>query len=114
MKLSRSKLKQIITEEIDRMEEIKNDAVQIATMQAAAQEQSVNNSDDIQILQDIAATVKTLAHLVSGLSDKSMQGACIAPLNSFHEIIDQVSVDADDRPNTTPTQWGESESAPPE
>ena len=114
MKLSRARLKQIITEEMDRMEEIKNDAVQIATMQAAAQGDASNQSSDTEILQNIAGAVKALAHLISGLSDKSMQAACLAPLNSLHGIIDEVSVDVDDRPNTTPTQWGESESAPPE
>jgi len=125
MKLSRARLKQIITEEVDRMEEVKNDTVQLAAMQAQggapegtfqaqAQVDQVNGGSDEQILQDLAGALVSLSHLISGLSDKSMQAACLAPLNSLHGIIDKVSVDVDDRPNTTPTQWGESESAPPE
>jgi len=114
MKLSRKRLKQIITEEVDRMEEIKNDAVQLATLQAMAQGEAVNKSSDPEIIQQIQHAVKALAHLVSGLSDKSMQAACQGPLNSFHEVIDEVHADTDDRARTTPTQWGESETAPPE
>ena len=109
MKLSRTRLKQIISEELDRVEEIKNDAVQLATMQAMAQGEAVNKSSDPEIIQQIQHAVKALSHLVSGLSDGSMKGACMAPLNSFQEALDQVHTDVDDRPNTTSTQWGENE-----
>ena len=109
MKLTRTRLKQIISEELERMEEIKNDAVQLATMQAAEQEQAVNGSSDADILKQIQHGVKALAHLVSGLTDGSMKGACMGPLNSFQEVLDQVHSDADGRPSTTPTQWGENE-----
>ena len=112
MKLTRNRLKQIISEELDRVEEIKNDAVQLATLQAMAQGEAVNKSSDPEIIQQIQHAVKALSHLVSGLSDGSMKGACMGPLNSFQEVLDQVHSDADDRPNTTPTQWGESETAP--
>ena len=112
MKLSRTRLKQIIAEELDRVEEVKNDAVQLATLQAMAQGEAVNQSSDPEINQQIQHAVKALAHLVSGLTDGSMKGACQAPLNSFQEVLDQVHSDADDRPNTTPTQWGEGEAAP--
>jgi hypothetical protein len=112
MKLSRTRLKQIIAEEIDRVEEVKNDAVQLATLQAMAQGDAVNQSSDPEIIQQIQHAVKALAHLVSGLTDGSMKGACQAPLNSFQEVLDQVHSDADDRPSTTPGQWGESETAP--
>jgi hypothetical protein len=115
MKLSRSRLKQIITEELERVEEIKNDAVQLATLQAVAQGEAVNKSSDPEILQQIQHAVKALSHLVSGLSDGSMKGACQAPLNSFQEALDNVGFDVDsrsnvdDRPNTTSTSWGENE-----
>tara|TARA_R110002126_G_scaffold263981_1_gene406876 strand:- start:2590 stop:2928 length:339 start_codon:yes stop_codon:yes gene_type:complete len=109
MKLSRSRLKQIITEELDRVEEVKNDAVQLATMQAMAQGDAVNKSSDPEIIQQIQHAVKALAHLVSGLTDGSMKGACQAPLNSFQEVLDQVHSDVDDRPDMTSTQWGENE-----
>jgi len=112
MKLSRIRLKQIISEELDRVEEVKNDAVQLATLQAMAQGEAVNQSSDPEIIQQIQHAVKALSHLVSGLSDGSMKGACMAPLNSFQEALDSVHTDVDDRPNTTPTQWGESEAAP--
>ena len=112
MKLSRTRLKQIIAEEIDRVEEVKNDAVQLATLQAMAQGDAVNQSSDPEIIQQIQHAVKALAHLVSGLTDGSMKGACQAPLNSFQEVLDQVHSDTDDRPSTTPGQWGESETAP--
>tara|TARA_R110000751_G_scaffold104978_1_gene200595 strand:+ start:507 stop:845 length:339 start_codon:yes stop_codon:yes gene_type:complete len=109
MKLSRSRLKQIITEELDRVEEVKNDAVQLATMQAMAQGDAVNKSSDPEIIQQIQHAVKALAHLVSGLTDGSMKGACQGPLNSFQEVLDQVHSDVDDRPNATSSNWGENE-----
>jgi hypothetical protein len=109
MKLSRSRLKQIISEELERMGEVKNDAVQLATLQAMAQGDAVNQSSDPEIIQQIQHAVKALAHLVSGLTDGSMKGACQAPLNSFQEVLDQVHSDVDDRPSTTPGQWGENE-----
>lgn len=113
MKLSRARLKQIVTEEISRLEEVSNEEVQIATMQAMAQGEAVNNSSDPEIIQQIQMAVTALAHLVSGLTDGSMKGACMAPLNSFQEAIAQISAEVpDDRPNTTPNQWGESETAP--
>jgi len=113
MKLSRARLKQIVTEEIRRMDEVSNEEVQIATMQAMAQGEAVNNSSDPEIIQQIQMAVTALAHLVSGLTDGSMKGACMGPLNSFQEVIAQVSTEVpDDRPNTTPNQWGESETAP--
>lgn len=112
MKLTKQRLKQIISEEFTRLNEIKNEEVQIATMQAMAQGDAVNNSSDPEIIQQIQHAVTALSHLVSGLSDGSMKGACMGPLNSFKEVVDQVHVDTDDRPNSTPTQWGESETAP--
>ena len=112
MKLTRTRLKQIISEELERVEEIKNDAVQLATMQAMAQGDAINNSSDPEIIQQIQHAVTALSHLVSGLSDGSMKGACMGPLNSFQEAIDQIHVDTDDRPSSTPGQWGESETAP--
>ena len=53
MKLSRARLKQIVTEEIRRMDEVSNEEVQIATMQAMAQGEAVNNSSDPEIIQQI-------------------------------------------------------------
>lgn len=113
MKLSKRRLKQIVTEEISRLEEVSNEEVQLATMHAVAQGEAVNNSSDSEIMQQIQMAVKALAHLVSGLSDGSMKGACMAPLNSFQEAIAQVGTDiTDDRPSSTPGQWGEGETAP--
>ena len=109
MKLSRARLKQIISEELDRVEEVKNDAGQLATLQAMAQGEAVNQSSDPEIVQQIQHAVKALSHLVSGLSDGSMKGACMGPLNSFQEVLGQVHSDVDDRPSTTPGQWGENE-----
>ena len=111
MKISKARLKQIISEELNRLEEVKNEEVQLATLQAMAQGEAVNQSSDPEIVQQIQHAVKALSHLVSGLSDGSMKGACLAPLNSFQEVLDQVHSDADDRPTTTPSQWGESEAA---
>ena len=113
MQLTKKRLKQIISEELDRMEEIKNDAVQLATLQRAVdQEQAVNNSSDGDIIKQIEHNVNVLAHLVSGLSDGSIRGACMGPLNSFQNVFDQIRHDVDDRPSSTPNQWGESETAP--
>jgi hypothetical protein len=117
MNITKRKLKQIILEELDRLEEVSNEEVQIATMQAVAQGEAVNNSTDAEIMQQVHMAVKALAHLVSGVSDGSMQGALMGPLNSFQEAISAIEADIndisrDDRPNTTPNQWGESETAP--
>lgn len=115
MQLTRKRLKQIISEELNRLEEVKNEEVQLATMQAMAQGDAVNNSSDPEILQQIEHAVTAISHLVSGLSDGSMKGACMAPLNSFQAVFDSVNSEADgadDRPSSTPTQWGESETAP--
>jgi hypothetical protein len=115
MKLSRSRLKQIINEEFERVEEVKNDAVQLATLQAMAQGEAVNKSSDPEIIQQIQHAVTALEHLVSGLSDVSTKGTCMAPLNSFQNALDTVNFDVnsqsgvDDRPNATSTNWGENE-----
>ena len=109
MKLTTARLKKIISEELDRLNEVKNEEVQLATMQAMAQGDAVNSSSDPEIVQQIQHAVKALSHLVSGLSDGSMKGACMGPLNSFQQVLDQVHSDVDDRPSTTPTQWGENE-----
>tara|TARA_R110000824_G_scaffold17870_1_gene71645 strand:- start:816 stop:1175 length:360 start_codon:yes stop_codon:yes gene_type:complete len=116
MKLSRSKLKQIISEELERVEEIKNDAVQLATMQAVAQGEAVNKSSDTEIIDKIQHAVTALEQLISGLKDGDAKGICTGPLNSFQDALRQIDHSAntnnnpdDDRPSTTPTSWGENE-----
>lgn len=116
MKLSRSKLKQIIAEELGRVEEIKNDAVQLATMQAVAQGEAVNKSSDPEIIDKMNHAITALEHLISGLSDVDIKGACMGPLNSFQDAMREIDHSAntnsnpdDDRPSSTPTSWGENE-----
>lgn len=93
MKLTRQKLKQIVLEELNRLDEVSNEEVQVATAQAMAQGDMVNGSSDGQILANIDKTLNVLVHLISGLTDKSMQGACEAPINSLRDVLDQIKRD---------------------
>lgn len=93
MNITRKRLKQIISEELDLLSEVKNEEVQLVTMQANEQNDAVNNSSDEMIIQQIQKTIQGLAHLVSGLSDGAMRGACTAPLNSFQQVFDAIGPD---------------------
>lgn len=90
-KFTRSQLKKIITEEVQRMEEIKNDAVKLATMQD--QMNQINGGGDDQLVIDISAMCDEMIDPISRLSDKSMQGALLQSLEMLRDIVGQISQD---------------------
>jgi hypothetical protein len=90
-KFTRSQLKKIITEEIQRMEEIKNDAVKLATMQD--QMNKINGGGDDQLIIDISAMCDEMIDPISRISDGSMQGAMLQSLEVLRDIVSQISQD---------------------
>jgi len=81
MKLSRKRLKQIIIEEVQRVEEIKNDAVKLATMQD--QMNQINGGGDDQLIIDLSAMCDEMIDPINRLSDGSMQGALLQSLEGL-------------------------------
>ena len=90
-KFTRSQLKKIITEEVQRMEEIKNDAVQLATMQD--QISQINGGGDDQLIIDISAMCDEMIDPINRLSDGSMQGALLQSLEGLKVIVGQIAQD---------------------
>lgn len=90
-KFTRSRLKKIITEEVQRMEEIKNDAVKLATMQD--QMNKINGGGDDQLIIDISAMCDEMIDPISRISDGSMQGALLQSLEVLRDIVGQISQD---------------------
>jgi len=90
-KFTRSQLKKIITEEVQRMEEIKNDAVQLATMQD--QMSQINGGGDDQLIVDISAMCDEMIDPINRLSDGSMQGALLQSLEGLKTIVGQIAQD---------------------
>ena len=76
MKITKRRLKQIITEELMGLSEVDNNQVQIATAQDRMENANDNMKDPIQ-----------------NLSDKSMQGAMVAQIDSILQIIAQINDD---------------------
>jgi len=91
MKLSRKRLKQIIAEEIQRVEEIKNDAVQLATMQD--QMSQINGGGDDQLIIDLSSMCDEMIDPISRLSDGSMQGALRLSLDNLRAIVGEIAQD---------------------
>jgi len=74
-------LKQIIIEEVQRVEEIKNDAVKLATMQD--QMNQINGGGDDQLIIDLSAMCDEMIDPINRLSDGSMQGALLQSLEGL-------------------------------
>jgi hypothetical protein len=95
MKITKSRLKQIISEELARLDEIDNAQVQIQTAQSMMDD--ANRSGDTNIQEEILALISKLGESIQKLSDPSMKGAMAAQLDSFKTIFDNVQQDIEDR-----------------
>jgi len=91
MKLSRKRLKQIIIEEVQRVEEIKNDAVKLATMQD--QMNQINGGGDDQLIIDLSVMCDEMIDPINRLSDASMQGALLQSLEGLKTIVGEIAQD---------------------
>jgi len=81
-------LKQIIIEEVQRVEEIKNDAVKLATMQD--QMNQINGGGDDQLIIDLSAMCDEMIDPINRLSDGSMQGALLQSLEGLKTIVGEI------------------------
>jgi len=95
MKITRAKLKQIITEEVNRMEEVKNDRVELATMQS--QMDKINGSEDGTLIIQIGGMCDQMIDPISRLTDGSMQGALANQLQVFQQLVADISNDFGER-----------------
>lgn len=107
MKLTRNRLKQIIKEEISRLDEIKPEEAAISTAKSAADQAAriqgyataedamdrVNGSEDPELLNQIIEFAEAILERTSRLSDNAMAAACEATLNisGLQEIIDNIN-----------------------
>mgnify|MGYP003126354417 CR=1 FL=1 len=95
MKITKSKLKALILEEIQNIEEVDNASVQLATAQS--QIEQLNGSGDEQILEDLFNLSQDFAHLLTGLGDKSIQGALMEILGNLQHVINETLMDVVER-----------------
>jgi len=95
MKITRAKLKQIITEEINQMEEVKNDRVELATMQS--QMDKINGSEDGTLVIQVGVMCDQMIDPISRISDGSMQGALTQQLQVFQQLVADISIDFHER-----------------
>ena len=95
MKITRTKLKQIITEEINRMEEVKNDRVELQTMQS--QMDKINGSEDGTLIVQLGGMCDQMIDPISRISDSSMQGALAQQLQVFQQLVADISNDFHER-----------------
>ena len=91
MKLTRRRLKQIITEELGHIKEMDNARVQIATAQSTMDD--INQTDDPKLTDEICALLDQIVTTAANLTDGSMQAAIIAHVESFKVIIGEIQED---------------------
>jgi hypothetical protein len=94
MKITRSRLKQIISEEMGRISEVSNDRVEIATAQSMMDD--VNQTGDPKLVDEVCALLDQIVTVTSNLSDGSMRGAIIDHVQSLKGLIDEIKEDSDD------------------
>jgi len=103
MKITKEKLKKIISEEIGYILEVSDDQAQIATakhladinMPSSAQGQvnQTNNSHDDGILENIFNLAKNINNLILGLDDSSKKDALVDAVANLVTIADQSLID---------------------
>jgi hypothetical protein len=91
MKVTRSRLKEIISEEMNRLEEVDNARVQIATAQSMMDD--INQTDDPKLTNEICALLDQIVTTAANITDASMKGAIIAHVESFKTIVGEVQED---------------------
>lgn len=95
MKLTRNRLKRIISEEMERLTEVDNSRVQIATAQSMMDD--VNQTGDPKLIDEVCVLLDQIITVTSNLSDGSMQGAIITHIQSLKSLIDEIKEDANSR-----------------
>ena len=91
MKLTKSRLRQLIIEQID-------------TMTAADAVDSESGTGDIEILEAIYNLAQDFALNITGLSDKSMQMAILQHVDSIKAMVDAIMDEVDEATMEMPTQ----------
>jgi len=107
MKLTRKRLKQIILEEANRLDEMKPEVAAIATAQSAAEQAAivqgyataedaidrVNGTEDPELIKQIIEYAEAILERTSRLSDNTMKAACEATLDipGLQQIIDSIN-----------------------
>lgn len=106
MKLTRGRLKQIIQEEVNRLDEMKPEEAAIATAKSAAEDAAiaqgyataedamdkVNGTEDSELIRQIFEHAEAILERASRLSDNAMRAACEATLDipGLQQIIDNI------------------------
>lgn len=91
MKLTRSRLKRIISEEMDRLTEVDNNRVEIATAQSMMDD--INQTGDPKLIDEVCVLLDQIVSVTSNLSDGSMRGAIIAHVQSLKTLVDEIKED---------------------
>ena len=98
MKITKQRLKEIVSEEIQKMNEIDNSQVQVATAQHLAstardQINNVNQSSDEEILDRVYDLAQDMNKFIMGLDDGSKKGALVAAIANVMNIVGQIEED---------------------
>jgi hypothetical protein len=91
MKLTRKRLKQIVSEELGRIREVDNSRVHIATAQSMMDD--LNQTSDPKLTDEICALLDQIVTTASNLTDPTMKAAIIAHVESFKTIVGEVQED---------------------
>lgn len=91
MKLTRKRLKQIVSEELERIQEVDNSRVHIATAQSMMDD--FNQTGDPKLTDEICALLDQIVTTASNLTDPTMKAAIIAHVESFKAIVGEVQED---------------------
>ena len=95
MKITKQRLKEIISEELQKMNEVDHSEVQVATAQHLAstardQINNVNQSSDEDILDRVYDLAQDMNKFIMGLDDGSKKGALVAAIANVMEIVSQI------------------------
>lgn len=95
MKLTKSRLKQIISEELGRIEEVDNNRVEIQTAQSMTDD--LNQTGDPKLIEEVSVLLDQIVTVVAYLSDGSLGAAIINQVESLKGIIDETRVEKEAR-----------------
>tara|TARA_R110002074_G_scaffold245811_7_gene417775 strand:- start:4281 stop:4640 length:360 start_codon:yes stop_codon:yes gene_type:complete len=97
MKLTKARLKCIINEEFNRIEEVDNARVHISTAQS--QMDDLNQTSDPTLTSEICALLDQIVSAAANITDPSMKAAVIEHAQSFKTLVDEIRDDKIDRDN---------------
>lgn len=95
MKITRSRLKEIISEEMIYLKEVDNDRVEIQTAQSMTDD--INQTGDPKLTEEVIVLLDQIVTVVANLSDGSLSGAIIDQVESLKGIIDDTRVEKEAR-----------------